>query len=346
MRFPRRHAILPLLMWLVVPLVDAAHGQMVRQVSASRVIALTPALRDGHQPPVISDVAIQPQGRLVATVGDDHIVRVWNLADGSLLHELNGHEDWVRCAAFSPDGRLLATAGNDRRITFWNAETGDRQKDIQTSHAVSTIVYSPDGKLLAVAGFGGEVQVYDTVTDDVVHRLVCPCHDMRCVAFSHDGSRLAAAGRDGHIHVWQMPEGNLVYDVRASGRRIRGLTFSHDGRQIVAAGEDRMIRVFAADRGDELFAMSAQPAKVLALVAYAPQRLATAGSDNEIHLWDLATRRATAKLSGHTGSVAALDCEGEILVSGSFDTTVRIWQIKTEEPRDDRAERGDGRQRR
>ena len=55
--------------------------------------------------------------------------------------------------------------------------------------------------------------------------------------------------------------------------------------------------------------------------------MATSGSDNEIRLWDLAKRQQTARLDGHTGSVSALAFDRGLLVSGSYDTTVRLWKI-------------------
>jgi WD40 repeat protein len=314
-------------------------GQAIREISSSRVIEVTPALREGHQPPVITGVAVQPNGDQVATVGDDHIVRLWSMTEGRLLRRLATHVDWVRCAAFSPDGRVLATAGHDGLVVFWNPETGASLRTLAVPQAVSTLVYSRDGKLLAMAGFGSQLWVYDTATGTVAHQFSCPCHDLRCVAFSPRGNQIAAAGRDGRVHVWRLPGGNLVHDVAVSRRRIRGITFSNDGQQIIVAGEDRLIRVLDAARCTELFRLAAGPAKVLALVAYAPGRLATAGSDNQIHLWDLNARRKVARLSGHSGSVAALDAMGEVLVSGSYDTTVRIWPVGRSVEGDNRAER-------
>jgi WD40 repeat protein len=339
MGFAGNKAVWPIVLLLLVAGAATLQGQSVRYVSASRIIALTPALRSVEQPPVVTDVAIQPAGDLMATVGDDHLVRIWDLRDGRLLRRLASHSDWVRVATFSPDGNVLATAGNDRRVIFWDPQTGRRLRTLTTAQAISSLVYSPDGKQLATAGFGSQLWLHDSQSGDVLHEFGCECQDMRCVAFSPQGDLLAAAGRDGHVHLWRLPDGQLVHHVEASRRRIRGLTFTHDGRHIVTAGEDRVIRVFAVDSGAEQFQMSTQPAKVLALVAFAPGRLATAGSDNQVRLWDLEERCETARLSGHTGSVAALDFNDEILVSGSFDTTVRIWPVDRSPVRDDRAER-------
>jgi WD40 repeat protein len=57
--------------------------------------------------------------------------------------------------------------------------------------------------------------------------------------------------------------------------------------------------------------------------------LAAGGSDNTIYLWDIAARDQRAKLEGHTGSVSSLVFHPQTrkLISGSFDTTVRVWNL-------------------
>jgi WD40 repeat protein len=68
---------------------------------------------------------------------------------------------------------------------------------------------------------------------------------------------------------------------------------------------------------------------VYAAVFLNDMTLAVGGSDNRIYVWDLATRAVTKELVGHTGSVAALACDqsGTTLVSGSYDTTLRVWKL-------------------
>ncbi len=61
----------------------------------SRVVQLPPD-DDSHRPPVVTAVRLHRDGQQLATAGDDHRVRVWNLADGALIHKLDAHTDWVR----------------------------------------------------------------------------------------------------------------------------------------------------------------------------------------------------------------------------------------------------------
>ena len=68
---------------------------------------------------------------------------------------------------------------------------------------------------------------------------------------------------------------------------------------------------------------------MLSLCFCGPDTLASAGSGNVIHLWDLSSRQERRRLVGHTGSVTTLVFHGSagMLISGSFDTTVRLWDL-------------------
>jgi WD40 repeat protein len=70
----------------------------------------------------------------------------------------------------------------------------------------------------------------------------------------------------------------------------------------------------------------------LALSFCGPGLLAAGGSDNVIRIWDLASGKEQSQLVGHTGSVTTLawDTKSSTLISGSFDTTIRFWQLKGE----------------
>ena len=73
-----------------------------------------------------------------------------------------------------------------------------------------------------------------------------------------------------------------------------------------------------------------RPGKILSLTYCGPHRVAAGSSDNVVRVWDTQTGTETARLVGHTGSVSTLawDASAGALISGSFDTTVRVWPVK------------------
>jgi len=68
--------------------------------------------------PVVTGVSLQRgDGNLLAIVGDDHYVCLYDLKENRYTQHIDNHSDWVRTARFSPDGSQLATAGTALRFS-------------------------------------------------------------------------------------------------------------------------------------------------------------------------------------------------------------------------------------
>jgi WD40 repeat protein len=307
---------------------SANAAESIVELTSSRVIE--PAAKTSNETvPVISAVALDTRQDRMATVGDDHLVRIWSVRDGRLLYRLPGHTDWVRAAAFRPDGLVLATAGDDRRVMLWDTTTGQRLFELSAARqSVYTLRYSPDGQRLAVAGFEDVVRVYGGPQMQLLNELVGPGMDITAVAFSPDGGQIAAAGRSGRIRVWATSSGQNLRDLEAR-RQIYALTYSPDGARLAAAGAARQVTLWDAYSGQLAGTLPERPGKILSLSFCGPNVLAAGSTDNLIRLWNVSERRELSRLKGHTGSVSALawDADQQRLVSGAFDTTVRVWQI-------------------
>jgi WD40 repeat protein len=322
-------------------------AEPVVQIEPSRVIELVEQGRS-EKVPVISSIALDAAGRLLATSGDDHLVRIWNVQQGELIRRLDGHADWVRSVVFSPDGRMLATAGDDRRIKLWNmASDRPHPRAVRSQPraavlrfvsipvpdwAVHALALSGDGGMLAAAGFAKTVRIHDARSGALLWELDARDGDIRALAFSPDGAQLAAAGRRGPIRVWTTADGRHVHDLVGHRRRVWALAYSPDGTRLASAGEGRDVRLWDTGTGELMQTLPPRRAKILALAFCSAGRLAVGGSDNVIRVWDLADRRERFELVGHTGSVTALtwDASDGMLLSGSFDTTVRLWQLPAE----------------
>lgn len=284
--------------------------------------------RGSESPGVVSAVALDPAAMRAASAGDDHLVRVWDLTTTGGGKTLAGHTDWVRTLAWSPDGRLLASAGNDRRILLWDLESGRWRLLAEHPQAVAEIAFSRDGRRLAAAGFESSLRIYDAATGELTQTLACPCRDMRAIAYSPDGALLAGAGRSGRIRIWSMASGETVHEYAPHRQRIRDLLFAPSGQELISVSEDRTVHVHSLVEESASYSLPDCGARLMAAAMYGEGKLAAAGSDNRIHLWDLEGKRPMGQLAGHTGTVAALAAAEGVIVSGGFDTTIRVWTVQ------------------
>jgi WD40 repeat protein/serine/threonine protein kinase len=112
-------------------------------------------------------VAFSPDRGLVACVGDDSRVRLWDVGEAREVRALAGHADGgVYCVAFSPDGRRLASA-DGKEIKLWDVSSGQELCSVplpvsgltNQPELVARLLFSPDGGKLV--GTGPSLRVWD-----------------------------------------------------------------------------------------------------------------------------------------------------------------------------------------
>ena len=281
-------------------------------------------------PPVVTALAASRDEAYLAAAGDDHVVRLISAKSGKILGDFSGHSDWIQALVFSADSKQLYSAGNDGRVLRWDyAEPKKPVEILQLPYAVRCLSLSSERGQLAVGGFGEEVGIWDLHQNKWVHKFSCSCGDQRCVRFSPSGDKLLCGGRDGALRVWDTTSGQELAHVPLHRDRVHTASFSADGLVVTSVGDDRRIVRYDLLSRQVTLDRELKSAKLRSLCLVNDYLIAAAGADNTIHMFDVLADVELGKLTGHTGSVAVMCCSGERLVSGSFDTTVRLWNIES-----------------
>ncbi|KZV86664.1 WD40 repeat-like protein [Exidia glandulosa HHB12029] len=265
-----------------VRILDAATGTTVHRLS-------------GHTDQV-NQVAVSPNGSLVASCSNDRSIRLWDTVTGLAFGApLVGHSNFAKSVVFSPDGTRVVSGSDDGTIRVWSTET------------CTPVQLGP------LPRHRGRVET---------------------VAYSPDGSRIVSGSRDRTVRIWNAHTGGAVLTLDGHTGWIRSVAYSPDGLHIVSGSKDCTVRIWNVATGQQVGAPLVGHNKSVSHVAYSPDgtRIVSSSDDGTIRLWNAETRASITTLAGHTGTIlsAAFSPDGKRLASASQGGTVCVWDATDE----------------
>jgi WD40 repeat protein/serine/threonine protein kinase len=276
-------------------------------------------------------VAVAPDGRSVASGGDDDTLRIWDPSSGRERTPPMRHPATVSAVAYRPDGRVLATGCFDDRdgLRLWDAGTGRLVVRLPGhSHRVRSLAFSPDGRILASAGADRTIRLWEATTGAALSVLSGHADVVRAVAFAPDGRTLASASNDRTVRIWDVGRG-VCRSVLPGRYSVATVAFAPDGRTLASADESGFITLRDPDAQTPRLVINADDQEVRAL-AFSPDghTLASAGVARTVRLWDPLTGQELLGLDRCRGQVNALafSPDGHTLLSADHAGFVRIYR--------------------
>jgi len=225
---------------------------------------------------MIMALDFSPDGKKIVSGGQSGSVLLWDAAGGAPPLKLQGHRDDVYCVRFLPDGKRIATCSDDMTARLWDAETGALVRTFE-------------------AGKGTDLRT----------------------AISPHGDRIAAGASTGRIKVWDIENGALIRELSMSNV-IGALAFDETGEFLIAgsvtrSGVDEAPTVWRLSDGAKASDYRGQFGETVNVARLSPDgaRVATAGIDGAIHVWDWRTGQGDRILEGVGRRIWSVDLSSD-----------------------------------
>ncbi len=311
-------------------------------------------------------LAVSKDGARIATGTADGAVQVWNAADGTLAATMPPLGFFVGSLSFAADDRLVASCGYrcgaENRTLAWTVGDAEPAREIHAGHdgTVFASAASPDGTLVATAGgTRNEIHIWDGATGDPVKILKGSGEPVMAVGISADGGEIAWGTTNPCPERTACPEamGALEHRLLLPTKdrffeRPEAITGGADAytRAALAAGRWSLGAVQGGadllDNGGLTIALGDAVTQTIlrdATNGYLHSaftlidnglRLISGGNDGTLIEYFSATGRQAGEFrNGHTGEVHAMAVaeRANLLVTGSADQTLRLWNLRTRE---------------
>jgi WD40 repeat protein len=317
---------------------------------------------------IINIVTFSPDDRLLASANENGEVLVWEFDDlrASPLAHLCTHDTGVMDLTFTGDGDWLVSMGGDGRLcagrvnSLGHATAATVGFDVPVASAefLASAALAPFPQGAAVARTRWDVdtgryvvEIWNPEDPTIAQRVFQSPWDLSEIAVSPDERWIAGAPHDGtSVFLWDMEladsqeprdlysqecesiSGNYTY---LSPSQIDHVTFSPDSQWLAVGGTtpSATVQVWNLDKpGSEFFRLCGHKGGVTAL-SFSPEgdRLATAGADATIRLWNIFVGVPLHVLRGHEDQVTGIhfDQTGARLLSSSMDRSARTWDLSS-----------------
>jgi len=279
-----------------------------------------------HVAPVKA-AAISPDGKILATGGEDKMIYFWDIQSGELTGSIENYFA-IRALQFADNDNILAACGPDVKLMDKSG------KLIRTFGGYTTDIWSLSyheaSHRLSAGSYSKSIRVWDINSGKTV--LTLEGHEKSClpVSLSPSGELIASGSLDKSVRLWDVKTGNQKNKHELHSENIFAIDFHPSGRYVASASADKTIRLWNVNTGNFFKTYVGHTGAILDICFSADgNHLISCSADHTVILWETATGNKLYCFTGHEDMVNAVlfGPDGKYFVSVSDDRTIRIWPL-------------------
>ena len=276
----------------------------------------------------VSNVALHPMRDVITTVSDDTTWKMWSVPDGELLLTGRGHTMWIGGCDFHPQGTKLATGSGDTSVKVWDFSEGECVATFNDhSHPVWGVAWHHSGNFLASCSMDNSSKLFDVVSERCRCTFRGHSDSVNSLTFLPYSNILCTCSADKTISMWDIRTGLCAQTLYGHVNAINNVNFNTQGTAIASCDAYGIVKIWDVRQVVEIETYDFEPHPANSVkFDTSGACLAVASNDGCVKMLEIEKNKVT-ELAGHEDGVqsALFNRNGEMLVSVSSDTTVKIW---------------------
>ena len=291
-------------------------------------------------------------GKFLAAGGSEGRIHVWNVESGNLEETYTKHKDAQMHPYYPPEGGLIAAAASpsQSQIEIWNLKKDEKIDTFEHQSKGNFVRFSKSGTQLAYID-SNEIKIWTKggLTDQAFPTIQGPTRPVSSLVFIPDEKTLVATYWSRNAFLWDVSNQCVRHPTEEElPNRIRNVFPTLSSKILATGGDEDILKVSEFGNKETIAKISIPEQGLLptsGTEALAPtgHRLAAAGIDRNIYVWESTVSSSTidksgnwekcAVLIGHPKPIRALafNPDGKRLASISIDRTALLWNVDTGE---------------
>jgi len=192
--------------------------------------------------PACYALAISPDANICFSCCSDGNIAVWDLRDGKLVRQFQGHTDGASCIDISSEGTRLWTGGLDNTVRSWDLREGRQLQQHDFSSQIFSLGYCPTGEWLAVGMESSNVEVLHSSKPDK-YQLHLHESCVLSLKFAYCGKWFVSTGKDNLLNAWRTPYGASIFQSKETSS-VLSCDISSDDKYIVTGSGDKKATLY------------------------------------------------------------------------------------------------------